>query len=254
MSTLSSGGGLVVLHKIQRRPATSLSQPQQAHSTLLETLEKAVSPPSSSLTTTTTTTTTTAIRRELVQSRDDELCFYAVDTIMLPSSLSSLTDNTATATVYNDADETFLTTRSVWKILFPDPHQYDLEYFQSSLLKSQHAWDPLHFLVFFYIKPNCITEFINLIREEGFQVQKYEFPEKKCLRFDLLQSMDDPTRFLVVEILSDWAAIDYHHAQEYYQTVRKALESMQSQPRSHDGGYKILRSSSTMIQNNVQQE
>ena len=76
-----------------------------------------------------------------------------------------------------------------------------------------------------------------MIIEEGTQVQS---EEPKGIRFDLWQSVECPTEFVVLEVVQDWEGIEEHHAKPYYQKVREALLEMQAKPRSHDQGYKVL--------------
>ena len=151
------------------------------------------------------------IRRDVVQSQDDTTKFYVVDTVGAPPH----------------EDTPGLEGDTKWKILFPTDNSFG---------NPIHT-DPLYFLVFFYIKQEYVDEFIDLIIEEGVQVHKEEF---KVIRFDLWQSLDNPTEFVVLEVVQDWAGIEEHHAKQYYQKVRDALVEMQDKPRSHDKGYKVL--------------
>jgi quinol monooxygenase YgiN len=165
------------------------------------------------------------LRRDVVQSVDDDRSFYIVD----------ITSNTARLKDVNSEEKFTNITR--WKILFPRNDE-------NNLRKPLHApisidTDPLYFLVFFFIKDEFIEKFIDMIVEEGIQVH---LQESKCIRFDLWQSFEDPTMFVVLEVVQDWAGIKEHHAKDYYEKVREALWEMQARPRSHDNGYKVLLS------------
>ena len=95
----------------------------------------------------------------------------------------------------------------------------------------------LAFLVHFYINPNSIDDFREMLIAEAALVAELE-PDN--VRFDLLQCSDDPTRWLVYEILADNAALQYHSQMPHYLKVREALIKMQAKPRSHDKGYCVL--------------
>lgn len=156
------------------------------------------------------------LRRDVVTSKDDPNRVVIVET----------TRGQSPSTFNVDGKSVSVTK---WNVLFPDP------LVPSNFNVPIHG-DPLYFLVYFYIKPDCVSEFIQLLLEEAELVHKLE---KKSIRFDLWQSSEDPTKFVVLEVVQDWAAIEEHKAYPHYQKVRKALESMQAKPRSHDKGYKL---------------
>lgn len=55
--------------------------------------------------------------------------------------------------------------------------------------------------------------------------------EPGVLRFDVLQSQDDPTRFVLVEIYRDAAAAAAHKETAHYPVWREAAEPMMAGPR-----------------------
>ena len=95
----------------------------------------------------------------------------------------------------------------------------------------------LTFLVHFYIKPEHVEAFRDILVEEIKMVLELE-PDN--IRFDLLQSADDPSRWLVYEILADEAALQHHARMPHYRKVKEALIDMQAKPRSHDKGYDVI--------------
>ncbi len=92
-----------------------------------------------------------------------------------------------------------------------------------------------------FVKPENIDGFIaaskvhwaNTIKEEG------------NLRFDFLQSRDDPSQFLFYEAYESEADIDLHREAESYQTWRKTVDSWMAVPRTGIGYRAIAPCEST---------
>ena len=53
-----------------------------------------------------------------------------------------------------------------------------------------------------------------------------------CVRFDVLQQQDDPTRFVFVEVYRTLDASGAHKETRHYQTWRDAVAPMMAEPRS----------------------
>ncbi|CAB9505146.1 expressed unknown protein [Seminavis robusta] len=160
-----------------------------------------------------------SLRMDVVKSNDDGRAVLVETT---------KADPTTNRTCLSSAGDSV----TKWKVLFPEPNKLDK-------FTSPIRGDPLYFLVYFYIKQDCVHDFIDLLLEEAALVHELE---KGCVRFDLWQSLDNPTDFVVLESVADWAAIEEHRAFPHYQKARAALENMQAKPRSHDKGYKVLHS------------
>lgn len=175
------------------------------------------------------------LRRDCLESKDDPTTKVVVETWngQLPKT-SSFPISIAAGKC----------TTSYWKVLFPDVlPDSDCEEIFSKPIRTEQAPDPLYFIVYFDIKETGVKEFIELLKEEGELVHELE---KGSIRFDLLQSMNDPTKFVVLEVVEDWKAIREHKSFPHYQKVRSAMENLQARPRSHDQGYRLVDAISTL--------
>ena len=56
--------------------------------------------------------------------------------------------------------------------------------------------------------------------------------EPGIARFDVLQQLDDPTRFILVEVYRDTAATLAHKETAHYQTWRDTVAPMMASPRT----------------------
>jgi autoinducer 2-degrading protein len=81
-----------------------------------------------------------------------------------------------------------------------------------------------------YVKPEAVEEFKRLIRanHEG-SVQ-----EPGCLRFDVAQSQDDPTEFLLWEAYVDEEAARYHKTTPHYLAFKEHMPELASKERHSD--------------------
>jgi autoinducer 2-degrading protein len=160
-----------------------------------------------------------SVRTDLVQSNDDRNKHLLLET-------TTCTEASNEPTISNDSHV------STWNVLYPIEEQcYSVPV----------PGDPLYFLVFFYIKPQCVSDFIGLLLEEAKLVHELEGDGN--IRFDLYQNTQDSTKFVVLEVLRDQEALAKHSRMPHYLKVREALSDMQALPRSHDKGYRVLISS-----------
>ena len=85
-------------------------------------------------------------------------------------------------------------------------------------------------LVHVHVKPDHVDDFIEASRanHEG-SVQ-----EPGNHRFDVLQSEDDPTRFIFYEWYEDDAAVAAHKQTAYYHAWRATVEDWMAEPRRAD--------------------
>lgn len=82
--------------------------------------------------------------------------------------------------------------------------------------------------VHIHVKPECIEEFkaatlinaMNSVREEG------------IARFDILQSPEDPTRFVLSEAYHSEHAIDAHKTTAHYHSWVEKVSDMLAEPRT----------------------
>ena len=56
--------------------------------------------------------------------------------------------------------------------------------------------------------------------------------ESGVARFDVIQQLDDPTRFVLVEVYRDESAPAEHKKTAHYQTWRDTIAEMMAEPRS----------------------
>lgn len=82
-------------------------------------------------------------------------------------------------------------------------------------------------IVHVHVKPEHVDEFIEAIRinHEG------SVKEPGNLRFDILQSPDDPTRFVAYEAYRDEAAARAHKETAHYQAWRDKVADWMAEPR-----------------------
>lgn len=82
-------------------------------------------------------------------------------------------------------------------------------------------------LVFVDVKPDNIEDFKNITLYNCENSRK----EEGNIRFDLLQSKDDPTKFTLYEHFRDKAAVDFHKTTEHYNKWAVIVESFMASPR-----------------------
>ncbi len=82
-------------------------------------------------------------------------------------------------------------------------------------------------LVHVQVKPENVAEFIEACRRN----HEASIRESGNLRFDVLQSADDPTRFVLYEAYEDDAAAARHKETEHYATWRDTVAGWMAAPR-----------------------
>jgi (4S)-4-hydroxy-5-phosphonooxypentane-2,3-dione isomerase len=82
-------------------------------------------------------------------------------------------------------------------------------------------------VVYVHVKPERVADFIDAIRPN------YEgsIREPGNLRFDILQLIEDPTRFVAYEAYVDEAAAKAHKETAHYQTWRDTVADWMAEPR-----------------------
>jgi len=82
-------------------------------------------------------------------------------------------------------------------------------------------------VVYVHVKPEHVADFIEAIRlnHEG------SVREPGNLRFDILQSAEDPTHFVAYEAYSDEAAAKAHKETPHYLAWRAKAEAWMAEPR-----------------------
>jgi (4S)-4-hydroxy-5-phosphonooxypentane-2,3-dione isomerase len=77
------------------------------------------------------------------------------------------------------------------------------------------------------VKPDCIEAFKEVTTENARNSMK----EPGIARFDIVQQMDDPARFVLVEVYRSVEAAAAHKATAHYGVWRDRMESLMAEPR-----------------------
>ena len=83
-------------------------------------------------------------------------------------------------------------------------------------------------VVYIHVKPEHVAEFIESMRVN----HENSVLEPGNLRFDILQSADDPTRFIAYEAYRDEASAKAHKETAHYNKWRELAEPMLAEPRT----------------------
>ena len=81
-----------------------------------------------------------------------------------------------------------------------------------------------------YVKPDKVDEFIERIGAN----HEASIAEPGCLRFDVAQSKDDPTEFLLWEVYVDEAANAFHKTTPHYLAFKEQMPELASKDRHSD--------------------
>ena len=84
-------------------------------------------------------------------------------------------------------------------------------------------------IVYIQVKPGRVADFIEAIEEN----HERSVAEPGNLRFDILQSLDDPTRFVTYMAYRDEAAASAHRETEHYFAFRDRVADWMVQPREN---------------------
>lgn len=79
-----------------------------------------------------------------------------------------------------------------------------------------------------HVKPECVDAFVAATLENA----RASVREPGIARFDVVQQIDDPTRFLLVEVYRDERAPGLHKETPHYAKWRDTVAPMMAQPRS----------------------
>lgn len=79
-----------------------------------------------------------------------------------------------------------------------------------------------------HVKSDCVDAF----RAATLENARNSVDEPGVARFDVLQQMDDPTRFVLIEVYRTPEAPARHKETAHYQTWRDTVAEMMAEPRS----------------------
>ena len=82
-------------------------------------------------------------------------------------------------------------------------------------------------LVHVHVKPESLAEFTDAIQDNA----SNSVQEPGIARFDILQSNDDPTRFILVEVYRTPEDAKKHKESPHYLRWRERAEDMMAEPR-----------------------
>jgi quinol monooxygenase YgiN len=97
------------------------------------------------------------------------------------------------------------------------------------LSASQH-WSERMFIVHVHVRVK--GDSIEMFRAATIENAQQSIQEPGIARFDVVQQMDDPTRFVLVEVYRDEAAAAAHKETAHYQAWRDAVAPMMTEPRT----------------------
>jgi autoinducer 2-degrading protein len=82
--------------------------------------------------------------------------------------------------------------------------------------------------VYVHVKP----EFVEAFRETTLENARNSVQEPGVARFDVIQQLDDPTRFVLVEVYRTPEDPARHKETAHYQTWRDTVAEMMAEPRT----------------------
>jgi len=78
-----------------------------------------------------------------------------------------------------------------------------------------------------HVKPEHVDEFIRATEDN----HRHTIQEPGALRFDVIQQLDDPTRFVLYEVYRDEPAAAAHKETDHYARWRDAVADWMAEPR-----------------------
>jgi autoinducer 2-degrading protein len=82
-------------------------------------------------------------------------------------------------------------------------------------------------IVYVHVMPERVADFIEAVRDN----HEHSVLEPGHLRFDILQSADDPTRFVAYEAYRDEASAKAHKETSHYLAWRDRVADWMAEPR-----------------------
>ena len=83
-----------------------------------------------------------------------------------------------------------------------------------------------------HIQVHVKPEFVEAFKQATLANARESVKEPGIARFDVVQQLDDPTRFIFVEVYRTEAAPAAHKETRHYQTWRDTVASMMAEPRA----------------------
>jgi (4S)-4-hydroxy-5-phosphonooxypentane-2,3-dione isomerase len=86
-------------------------------------------------------------------------------------------------------------------------------------------------MVILHVHVHVRSEHLNAFRDATLENARNSIQEPGVLRFDFVQQIDDPARFVLVEVYRDEAAVEAHRGSAHYAKWRDLAEPMMAEPR-----------------------
>lgn len=86
-------------------------------------------------------------------------------------------------------------------------------------------------MLFIHVHVRVKPEFIEAFKQATIENARYSVKESGVARFDVLQQMDDPTRFVLVEVFRTPNAAGAHKDTVHYKRWSNAVMEMMAEPR-----------------------
>lgn len=86
-------------------------------------------------------------------------------------------------------------------------------------------------MVILHVHVHVRPEHLDAFREATLENARNSIQEPGVLRFDVVQQVDDPARFVIVEVYRDESAIEAHRQSAHYAKWRDLAEPMMAEPR-----------------------
>lgn len=87
-------------------------------------------------------------------------------------------------------------------------------------------------LVVVHVHVHVVAAGVEAFRAAARSNAEQSVREPGVVRFDVIQQVDDPTRFVLVEVYRDAAAVAAHKETAHYLTWRDAVAGLMAEPRT----------------------
>jgi (4S)-4-hydroxy-5-phosphonooxypentane-2,3-dione isomerase len=86
-------------------------------------------------------------------------------------------------------------------------------------------------MVILHVHVRVRSEHLDAFRDATLENARNSTQEPGNLRFDVVQQVDDPARFVLVEVYRDESAVEAHRQSAHYAKWRDLAEPMMAEPR-----------------------
>jgi len=86
-------------------------------------------------------------------------------------------------------------------------------------------------MVILHVHVHVRSEHLDAFRDATLENARNSIQEPGVLRFDFVQQVDDPARFVLVEVYRGESAVEAHRQSAHYAKWRELAEPMMAEPR-----------------------